>query len=121
MATEISMLATMMQQHFTAPIPPQLSSPTPTPAPTSSSATVKAPKIALPKPFDGELRNRETFLHQLNLYIIGRSSDFPTDDSKISFALSLMEGKAQQFANAVIDHWERHWENPALVEKPFEN
>ena len=32
-----------------------------------------------------------------------------------------MEGKAQQFANAVIDHWEQHWENPTLVEKPFEN
>ena len=32
-----------------------------------------------------------------------------------------MEGKAQQFANAVIDHWERHWENLALVKKPFEN
>ena len=71
MATEISMLAAMMQQHFTAPIPPRLSSPTPIPTPTSSPAMVKAPKIALPKPFDGELRNGEMFLHQLNLYIIG--------------------------------------------------
>ena len=41
------------------------------PQTATAHVTTKNPKIAAPKPFDGELVNGETFLHQLHLYFVG--------------------------------------------------
>jgi hypothetical protein len=59
---------------------------------TPSSTSVKPIKMAAPETFSGERSKADSFLRQVNLYISGRSADFPNDDSKIIFALSYMKG-----------------------------
>jgi hypothetical protein len=85
-------------------------------APTAAS---KGPKVSTPTPFDGEMKNAETFFRQMTLYITAKASEFPDEPTKIIFALSYMTGRAQAFANIVIDKIERHNATPADPLTPF--
>jgi hypothetical protein len=107
--TLLGQMAAIQAQQQAAPPPPIV------PAPPVAT---KNPKIVAPKPFDGELINGETFLHQMHLYITGRTNEFPDDNAKIAFALSLMEKKAQPYANAAMEAWEAHQNDPANPEHP---
>jgi len=53
------------------------------------------PKFAPPQPFDGTMKETKSFISSLILYIYGRKAEFPSNESKIMFALLYIhEGKA---------------------------
>ena len=56
----------------------------------NSSPTSPKVKPNKPKPFDGTRANTDHFLNQLYLYFEALPSEFPTDRSKILFALTFM-------------------------------
>jgi hypothetical protein len=88
-------------------------------APPQAAPAAKTPKVTLPKPFDGELTNGETFLHQLHLYMTARHNEFGTTDSRIAFALALMEKKAQPYADAAMTKSEEHAADPTNPAHPM--
>jgi hypothetical protein len=106
-------IANMLQTMTTLQAQLQQQQAPPPPPPAPAAPVVKTPKMALPKPFDGELANGETFLHQLHLYMTARHTEFTTVDSKMAFALSLMEKKAQPYADAAMTRIEDHVAHPA--------
>ncbi|KAI0080193.1 hypothetical protein K474DRAFT_1590555, partial [Panus rudis PR-1116 ss-1] len=50
-------------------------------------------KIGLPDVFDGDKEKARTFINSLCLYIINKPHEFPTEEAKISFALSYIKMK----------------------------
>jgi len=50
------------------------------------------PKFAPPQPFDGTMKETKSFVSSLILYIYGRKAEFPSNESKIMFALSYIQG-----------------------------
>jgi len=51
------------------------------------------PKFAPPQPFDGTMKETKSFVSSLILYIYGRKAEFPSNESKIMFALSYIQGE----------------------------
>jgi len=51
------------------------------------------PKFALPQPFDGMMKDTKSFISSLILYIYGRKAEFPSNELKIMFVLSYMQGE----------------------------
>ena len=73
----------------------------------SSHPTPKSLKVSAPDVYDGALDKAETFLRQLTLYIHARPADFPSNDSKIIFALSYMKGgTAGAWADRILEQLE---------------
>jgi len=61
---------------------------------------VHLPKFVLPQPFDGTMKDTKSFISSLILYIYGRKAEFPSNESKIMFALTYIQGgKAQYWKN----------------------
>jgi len=61
-------------------------------------------KFALPQPFDGTMKDTKSFVSSLILYIYGRKAEFPSNELKIMFALSYIQGgKAQYWKNEAIN------------------
>jgi len=59
---------------------------------------VRLPKFVPPQPFDGTMKEMKSFISSLILYIYGRKAEFPSNESKIMFALSYIQGgKAQHW------------------------
>ena len=48
--------------------------------------------MAKPTPFDGNRKQTEQFLHEINLMILARKTNFPDEFAKIAYALSYMKG-----------------------------
>jgi len=48
--------------------------------------------FAPPQPFDGTMKETKSFVSSLILYIYGRKAEFPSNESKIMFALSYIQG-----------------------------
>ena len=48
--------------------------------------------MAKPTPFDGNRKRMEQFLHEIDLIILARKSDFLDKFAKIAYALSYMKG-----------------------------
>jgi len=62
------------------------------------------PKFVLPQPFDGTMKDTKSFVSSLILYIYGRKAEFPSNESKIMFALSYIQGgKVQYWKNEAIN------------------
>ena len=56
-------------------------------------------------PFHGDRKLVKKFLQECDLYILGNSKDFPTDDSKVIFVLSYMDdGEAEKWKQYFIDN-----------------
>ena len=72
------------------PSPP----PANTPQPSSGKPEIKycEPKIAAPIPFDGRRENTESFLNSCQLYISARPSEFQSEDQKMHWVMSYMQG-----------------------------
>jgi len=62
------------------------------------------PKFAPPQPFDGTMKEMKSFISSLILYIYGRKAEFPSNESKIMFALSYIQGgKVWYWKNEAIN------------------
>jgi len=57
----------------------------------------RLPKFALPQPFDGTMKETKSFVSSLILYIYGRKAEFPSNELKIMFALSYIQGGKVQY------------------------
>ena len=65
---------------------------------------VHLPKFVLPQPFDGTIKDTKSFVSSLILYIYGRKAEFPSNELKIMFALSYIQGgKVQYWKNEAIN------------------
>jgi len=61
------------------------------------------PKFVPPQLFDGTMKDTKSFVSSLILYIYGRKAEFPSNELKIMFVLSYMQGgKAQYWKNEAI-------------------
>ncbi|KAL0168185.1 hypothetical protein M9458_036407, partial [Cirrhinus mrigala] len=69
--------------------------PTPTPPAASGSP------MALPATFAGEATECSGFLLQVNLYIQMQPQQFSSDNAKVAFLISLLTGRALQWAKAI--------------------
>jgi len=65
---------------------------------------VHLPKFVLPQPFHGTMKDTKSFVSSLILYIYGRKAEFPSNELKIMFALSYIQGgKVQYWKNEAIN------------------
>ncbi|KAL0186716.1 hypothetical protein M9458_018386, partial [Cirrhinus mrigala] len=69
--------------------------PTPPPPPASGCP------MAMPPTFASEAAECSSFLLQVNLYIQMQSQQFPSENAKVAFLISLPTGKALQWAKAI--------------------
>ncbi|KAL0173126.1 hypothetical protein M9458_033437, partial [Cirrhinus mrigala] len=69
----------------------------PTPAPPSASGS----PMAMPATFAGEAAECSGFLLQVNLFIQMQPRMFPSENAKVAFLISLLTGKALQWAKAI--------------------
>ncbi|KAL0190891.1 hypothetical protein M9458_013589, partial [Cirrhinus mrigala] len=68
-----------------------------TPAPPSASGS----PMAMPATFAGEAAECSGFLLQINLFIQMQPQQFPSENAKVAFLISLLTGKALQWAKAI--------------------
>jgi len=62
------------------------------------------PKFAPPQPFDGTMKDTKSFVSSLILYIYGRKAECPSNELKIMFVLSYIQGgKVQYWKNEAIN------------------
>uniref|UniRef100_A0A8C5SF74 DUF4939 domain-containing protein n=1 Tax=Laticauda laticaudata TaxID=8630 RepID=A0A8C5SF74_LATLA len=68
--------------------------------------------VAVPDKFDGSLVQFPAFFGQCQLYMSLRHEDFPTDQDKVGFLISLLSGSAAHWAiplltqpNQVLDNY----------------
>jgi hypothetical protein len=70
---------------------------------STTSTGAKGPKMASPDTFDGNRAKTSTFIRQIELYMLGRSNEFGTDQDRIAFALSYMKGgTAGEWADRLV-------------------
>jgi len=55
------------------------------------------PKFVPPQPFDRMMKDTKSFVSSLILYIYGRKAEFPSNELKIMFALSYIQGGKAQY------------------------
>jgi len=55
------------------------------------------PRFVPPQPFDGMMKDTKSFVSSLILYIYGRKAEFPSNESKIMFVLSYIQGGKVQY------------------------
>ena len=58
--------------------------------------------LKAPEKFDGRREDYPTFLAQAKLFIQARSREFPTDQVKVSFLISLLKGAAARWATPLL-------------------
>lgn len=72
-------------------------------APLPSSIGGRVPKVAVPDKYDGTWGVKaKVFASQVSLYILTNTSLFPTDTSKVAFALSYLSGDANLWGQPLI-------------------
>ena len=69
----------------------------PQPSPEKPEIKYREPKIAAPLPFDGKRENTESFLNSCQLYISARPSEFQSEDQKMHWIMSYMQGGSARF------------------------
>lgn len=73
--------------------------------PSASSKSKSQVKPRVPDTFDGSDPGKlETFIFQCNMYLALRSSDFPDDEARVTFALSYLKGSPQDWFQSEISH-----------------
>lgn len=112
LSTNVSQLSAQMNQLST-----QLSSTAPPPLPPSNAPQAAAPRtdlsastaarephIPTPKRYSGNLGSCGQFLLQCSLVFDLQPNTYSTDKSRIAFIISLLTGKAAQWATAVVEN-----------------
>ncbi|KAL0176934.1 hypothetical protein M9458_029264, partial [Cirrhinus mrigala] len=82
----------------------QLTAPPVTPPATTPPAVQSvsaSPRLAFPEKFDGTPAKCKGFLLQCSLFVSQQPHLYPTDESKVAFACSLLSGRALDWATAV--------------------
>ena len=83
---------------------PQIPVPVPNPAPVLGAAPPRAhePRLASPKPFEGDFDLCRGFLVQCELVFTHQPTRYPTEGSRIAFIMSLLSGRALRWATAAV-------------------
>lgn len=91
---QVSLLTAQVQQLATGTVR-EASAPAPevSPAPVVTSRPVE-PRLPPPTAYDGEPHLCRSFLSKCSLYITLQPSLFPTEQSKVAFAITLLSGRA---------------------------
>ncbi|XP_061468683.1 protein LDOC1-like [Rhineura floridana] len=71
---------------------------------------IKSP-VGMPSCYGGQSDQFSTFCAQCELYMRVREAEFPTEDSKVAFLISLLEGEAAKWATPYLIR-----NDPALVQ-----
>jgi hypothetical protein len=75
----------------------------------SGSKSKNAIKPRVPDTFDGtDPQKLQTFTFQCSMYLSARASDFPDEESKVTFALSYLKGTPLDWFQAELDHAVNH-------------
>ncbi len=97
------------------PKPPHpLHQPLPASTITTSSPSMIASPMAKPTPFSGVAEECNGFLLQCSLYIEMQPHLYSTERSKVSFIISLLSGKALQWAETI-------WAQSSNITQSFDN
>ena len=83
--------------------PPALDPGAPPPAAVLAPPNVREPKIASPKPFEGDFELCRGFLVQCELIFTHQPSRYASDGARVAFILSLLSGRALRWATAAVD------------------
>jgi hypothetical protein len=98
----------------TIPIPPtprRVASPTDSDMGIPRSSRDQKIKPSAPSDFDGDRNKGRAFLNQCELYLSLRRSDFPSDEVRITWALTFMKsGRAANFAERALAYKTKHGE-----------
>lgn len=87
--------------------------PTPASVPPSTSAPVyTASRVVNPAPYSGSAEECNGFLLQCSLALEMQLHRLPTERAKISFILSLLSGRALQWAESL---WQQNGPQPILL------
>lgn len=71
--------------------------------PPPASHNIRVPKVAVPDKFNGTRGMRaEVFASQVSLYVLTNEALFPTDSSKVAFALSYLSGEANLWGQPLL-------------------
>lgn len=68
--------------------------------------------FALPNKFDGSAEQCKGFLWQVEIFFKHQKDDFESDEKKCAFLMSLLTGKAIDWAAAV-------WETDSLIQRSY--
>ncbi|XP_061465008.1 protein LDOC1-like [Rhineura floridana] len=66
-------------------------------APAAAAPTRIKPPVRMPSHYGGQSDQFTMFHSQYKLYMSVRQAEFPTDDSKVAFLISLLEGEAAKW------------------------
>ena len=103
-ATNITALATQLQQVQLALVPPpQPQLPTPPDPPASSGNPVREPRLPAPALYAGEPGTCRSFLSQCSLVFQLQPATFPSDRSRVAYVITLLTGRAREWGTAVWD------------------
>ncbi len=98
-----------------------LTAPPPPAQATTSVSTIASPSLSLiaspmarPVPFSGVVEENNVFLLQCSLYIENQPHLYTTERSKVSFLISLLSGKALQWAETI-------WAQAGNITQSFNN
>ncbi|KAL0183843.1 hypothetical protein M9458_019539, partial [Cirrhinus mrigala] len=80
---------------------PPPAAPPATPPPPAPQPVAASPRLAFPEKFDGTAAKCRGFLLQCTLFVNQQPHLYPTEEGKISFVCSLLNGKALDWATAV--------------------
>ena len=74
----------------------------PTPAPSPVPLITREPKLQLPLRYEGEAGKCRDFIAQCEIFFRAQPSRFSTEDSRVSFILSLLTGTALSWVGPLI-------------------
>ena len=94
-----------------SPVPPPGPADLPVPPPAAPAAAVgvssREPHVSAPERFGGESEGCRGFLAQCSFVFSLQPSSFPSEVSRVGYVITLLKGRALQWANAL---WERQSE-----------
>lgn len=90
--------AQLQQLQFNPPASPAAAAPVP-PAPSP----FREPRLSPPQPYAGEPGSCRSFLSQCSLSMELQAMSFPTQRSRVAYVITLLTGRAREWATAVWD------------------
>lgn len=102
-----------------SPSPVNPAPPASLPAPASAlpapqPVPQREPHVPVPEPFSGEVGSAGGFILRCSLVFDQQPSSYPSDRSKIAYAVNLLRGRAAQWATAL-------WEQQSAILSSFES
>lgn len=73
------------------------------PTPIATPISPHEPRLPAPPTYDGDPNTCRSFLSQCSLVLELQASSFPTERSKVAYIITLLSGKAREWATAVWD------------------